>query len=190
MTFTLVKSDYWRCHINQFHTQNIWNWKLSQATFKDLENNVALSHQVSSPTDTSNFDVDDNDIRVSDAQPPSHNPAFAGLHLPFVGFTFTQGSNLSDLGGHQDTCSCICICICLTGTSWSDNDYFVFSSVSLSPPRFHPIVVFGGPECRSLSITRIVNLTFFRGNLYSWWTTSAILRSLKLRGSLRRENCR
>ena len=53
---------------------------------------------MSSPTDTSNFDVDDNDIRVSDAQPPSHNPAFAGLHLPFVGFTFTQGSNLSDLG--------------------------------------------------------------------------------------------
>ena len=142
---------------------------------------------MSSPTDTSNFDVDDNDIRVSDAQPPSHNPAFAGLHLPFVGFTFTQGSNLSDLGEHQDTC--ICICICLTGTSWSDNDYFVFSSVSLSPPRFHPIVVFGGPECRSLSITRIVNLTFFRGHLYSWCTTSAILRSLKLRGSLRRENC-
>ena len=142
---------------------------------------------MSSPTDTSNFDVDDNDIRVSDAQPPSHNPAFAGLHLPFVGFTFTQGSNLSDLGEHQDTC--ICICICLTGTSWSDNDYFVFSSVSLSPPRFHPIVVFGGPECRSLSITRIVNLTFFRGKLYSWCTTSAILRSLKLRGSLRRENC-
>merc|ERR1719319_1634529 len=54
--------------------------------------------EVSSPTDTSNFDVDDNDIRVSDAQPPSHNPAFAGFHLPFVGFTFTQGSNLSDLG--------------------------------------------------------------------------------------------
>ena len=55
---------------------------------------------MSSPTDTSNFDVDDNDIRVSDAQPPSHNPAFAGLHLPFVGFTFTQGSNLSDLGSY------------------------------------------------------------------------------------------
>ena len=54
--------------------------------------------EVSSPTDTSNFDVDDNDIRMSDAQPPSHNPAFSGLHLPFVGFTFTQGSNLSDLG--------------------------------------------------------------------------------------------
>ena len=53
--------------------------------------------EVDSPTDTSNFDVDDNDIRMSDAQPPSHNPAFSGLHLPFVGFTFTQGSNLSDL---------------------------------------------------------------------------------------------
>ena len=54
--------------------------------------------EVSSPTDTSNFDVDDNDIRMSDAQPPSHNPAFSGLHLPFVGFTFSQGSTLSDLG--------------------------------------------------------------------------------------------
>jgi serine/threonine-protein kinase MRCK len=57
--------------------------------------------EVSSPTDTSNFDVDDNDIRQSDAQPPATNPAFAGLHLPFVGFTFTQGSKLSDLGGYQ-----------------------------------------------------------------------------------------
>ena len=57
--------------------------------------------EVSSPTDTSNFDVDDNDIRVSDAQPPSHNSAFSGLHLPFVGFTFTQGSNLSDLGEQE-----------------------------------------------------------------------------------------
>ena len=55
--------------------------------------------EVSSPTDTSNFDVDDNDIRQSDAQPPAHNPAFSGLHLPFVGFSFTQGSRLSDLGG-------------------------------------------------------------------------------------------
>merc|ERR1739838_622980 len=53
--------------------------------------------EVSSPTDTSNFDVDDNDIRVSDAQPPAHNPAFSGLHLPFVGFSFTLDSRLSDL---------------------------------------------------------------------------------------------
>ena len=55
--------------------------------------------EVSSPTDTSNFDVDDNDVRQSDAQPPAHNPAFSGLHLPFVGFSFTKDSKLSDLGG-------------------------------------------------------------------------------------------
>nr|XP_049707646.1 serine/threonine-protein kinase Genghis Khan isoform X6 [Helicoverpa armigera] len=54
---------------------------------------------VSSPTDTSNFDVDDTDIRLSEAvPPPSASSAFSGLHLPFVGFTFTAGSRLSDLG--------------------------------------------------------------------------------------------
>jgi Protein kinase C terminal domain. len=47
--------------------------------------------EVSSPTDTSNFDVDDTDIRTSDAVPPTANSAFTALHLPFVGFTFTQG---------------------------------------------------------------------------------------------------
>ncbi|XP_025830500.1 serine/threonine-protein kinase Genghis Khan isoform X3 [Agrilus planipennis] len=54
--------------------------------------------EVSSPTDTSNFDVDDADIRISDALPPTANSAFTGLHLPFVGFTFTQGSCISDMG--------------------------------------------------------------------------------------------
>ncbi|KAM3968676.1 serine/threonine-protein kinase gek [Aphomia sociella] len=54
---------------------------------------------VSSPTDTSNFDVDDTDIRSSGAvPPPCASAAFAGLHLPFVGFTFTAGSRLCDLG--------------------------------------------------------------------------------------------
>ncbi|KAL1124457.1 hypothetical protein AAG570_001083, partial [Ranatra chinensis] len=53
--------------------------------------------EVSSPTDTSNFDVDDNDIRCSDAAPPTGNSAFSALHLPFVGFTFTQGSAVCDL---------------------------------------------------------------------------------------------
>ncbi|XP_026746252.1 serine/threonine-protein kinase Genghis Khan isoform X2 [Trichoplusia ni] len=54
---------------------------------------------VSSPTDTSNFDVDDTDIRLSEAvPPPSASAAFSGLHLPFVGFTFTAGSRLCDLG--------------------------------------------------------------------------------------------
>ncbi|KAG8039268.1 hypothetical protein G9C98_003575 [Cotesia typhae] len=54
--------------------------------------------EVSSPTDTSNFDVDDNDVRSSDAVPPSANSAFSALHLPFIGFSFTQGSCISDLG--------------------------------------------------------------------------------------------
>lgn len=54
---------------------------------------------VKSPTDTSNFDVDDTDVKLlSDAVPPTSNPAFSGHHLPFIGFTFTQHSNLSDLG--------------------------------------------------------------------------------------------
>ncbi len=54
--------------------------------------------EVSSPTDTSNFDVDDNDLRQCDTQPPQHNAAFSGLHLPFAGFSFTMDSQLSDLG--------------------------------------------------------------------------------------------
>ena len=58
--------------------------------------------EVSSPTDTSNFDVDDNDLRQCDTQPPQHNPAFSGLHLPFVGFSFTMNSRLSDLGKFVD----------------------------------------------------------------------------------------
>lgn len=56
--------------------------------------------EVSSPTDTSNFDVDDMDVRLSDALPPvPASPAFSALHLPFVGFSFTQGSRVSDLRG-------------------------------------------------------------------------------------------
>ncbi|KAJ8981693.1 hypothetical protein NQ317_003414 [Molorchus minor] len=47
--------------------------------------------EVSSPTDTSNFDVDDADIRMSDVMPPTANNAFTALHLPFIGFSFTQG---------------------------------------------------------------------------------------------------
>lgn len=55
--------------------------------------------EVSSPTDTSNFDVEDTDSKLfSDVVPPTTNPAFSAHHLPFVGFTFTQHSNLSDLG--------------------------------------------------------------------------------------------
>ncbi|KAK8751349.1 hypothetical protein OTU49_014334, partial [Cherax quadricarinatus] len=54
--------------------------------------------EVSSPTDTSNFDVDDSEARSQDACPPPANAAFSALHLPFVGFSFTQGSQISDKG--------------------------------------------------------------------------------------------
>ncbi|CAH1790920.1 unnamed protein product [Owenia fusiformis] len=54
--------------------------------------------EVSSATDTSNFDVDDTDFRPSDAVPPNSHSAFTGHHLPFVGFTFTKESLLSDMG--------------------------------------------------------------------------------------------
>ena len=66
-----------------------------------LDQTAPYIPEVSSPTDTSNFDVDDNDIRQSDAQPPAHNPAFGGLHLPFVGFSFTLNSRLSDLANRM-----------------------------------------------------------------------------------------
>lgn len=63
------------------------------------DGNAPYKPEVSSPTDTSNFDVDDTDVKLlSETVPPTSNPAFSGQHLPFVGFTFTQHSNLSDLG--------------------------------------------------------------------------------------------
>ncbi|XP_044767171.1 serine/threonine-protein kinase Genghis Khan isoform X2 [Coccinella septempunctata] len=66
------------------------------------DSNAPYIPEVSSPTDTSNFDVDDNDVRLSDAMPPTANNAFTGLHLPFVGFTFTQECCISDLGSLTD----------------------------------------------------------------------------------------
>lgn len=52
--------------------------------------------EVSSPTDTSNFDVDDDVLKNPELVPPATHTAFSGLHLPFVGFTFTTTSPLSD----------------------------------------------------------------------------------------------
>ncbi|XP_069772571.1 serine/threonine-protein kinase MRCK beta isoform X2 [Narcine bancroftii] len=52
--------------------------------------------EVSSPTDTSNFDVDDDILKNPELVPPATHTAFSGLHLPFVGFTFTTTSPLSD----------------------------------------------------------------------------------------------
>ncbi|KAJ8274801.1 hypothetical protein COCON_G00094260 [Conger conger] len=54
--------------------------------------------EVSSPTDTSNFDVDDDCLKNSEAMPPPSHTAFSGHHLPFLGFTYTSKCNLSDRG--------------------------------------------------------------------------------------------
>uniref|UniRef100_A0A3Q3FFM3 non-specific serine/threonine protein kinase n=1 Tax=Labrus bergylta TaxID=56723 RepID=A0A3Q3FFM3_9LABR len=56
---------------------------------------------VSSPTDTSNFDVDDdvlkNPVRnLTLLDPPVSHTGFTGQHLPFVGFTYTTNSCFSD----------------------------------------------------------------------------------------------
>uniref|UniRef100_A0A8C2SCS6 non-specific serine/threonine protein kinase n=1 Tax=Capra hircus TaxID=9925 RepID=A0A8C2SCS6_CAPHI len=53
---------------------------------------------VSSPSDTSNFDVDDDVNIVSEVLPPGSHAGFSGLHLPFIGFTFTTESCFSDRG--------------------------------------------------------------------------------------------
>lgn len=54
--------------------------------------------EVSSPTDTSNFDVDETDFKQPESGPPSGNAVFSGLHLPFVGFTYTLGRRLTSQG--------------------------------------------------------------------------------------------
>ncbi|XP_066279772.1 serine/threonine-protein kinase MRCK alpha-like isoform X11 [Branchiostoma lanceolatum] len=57
---------------------------------------------VSSPTDTSNFDVEDTDFKQYESVPPASHTAFTGHHLPFVGFTFTSNSKISDAVSFQD----------------------------------------------------------------------------------------
>ncbi|KAM9703346.1 LOW QUALITY PROTEIN: serine/threonine-protein kinase MRCK beta-like [Menidia menidia] len=51
---------------------------------------------VSSPTDTSNFDVDEDLLKNPDLGPPPSLSGFSGQQLPFVGFTFTTDSCFSD----------------------------------------------------------------------------------------------
>ncbi|XP_068088901.1 serine/threonine-protein kinase MRCK alpha isoform X3 [Hyperolius riggenbachi] len=52
--------------------------------------------EVSSPTDTSNFDVDDDCLKNCETMPPPSHTGFSGHHLPFVGFTYTSSCVLSD----------------------------------------------------------------------------------------------
>ncbi|XP_062037128.1 serine/threonine-protein kinase MRCK beta isoform X2 [Lepus europaeus] len=58
---------------------------------------------VSSPSDTSNFDVDDDVLRNTEILPPGSHTGFSGLHLPFIGFTFTTESCFSDRGCLKNT---------------------------------------------------------------------------------------
>ncbi|KAG8123347.1 hypothetical protein E2320_018701, partial [Naja naja] len=53
--------------------------------------------EVSSPTDTSNFDVDDDCLKNSETMPPPTHTAFSGHHLPFIGFTYTTGQRVMEL---------------------------------------------------------------------------------------------
>lgn len=56
---------------------------------------------VSSPTDTSNFDVDDDTLKNPELSVPGSLSSFSGQQLPFVGFTYTcpSGRSLSPKGG-------------------------------------------------------------------------------------------
>ncbi|XP_030073811.1 serine/threonine-protein kinase MRCK gamma isoform X2 [Microcaecilia unicolor] len=62
--------------------------------------------EVNSPTDTSNFDVDDESLKTYETLPPLSHGAFSGRQLPFVGFTFTSECALLERGsqlGHSST---------------------------------------------------------------------------------------
>uniref|UniRef100_A0A6I8QIL0 Serine/threonine-protein kinase MRCK alpha n=1 Tax=Xenopus tropicalis TaxID=8364 RepID=A0A6I8QIL0_XENTR len=58
--------------------------------------------EVSSPTDTSNFDVDDDCLKNCETMPPPTHTGFSGHHLPFVGFTYTSNCVLSDRSSLRD----------------------------------------------------------------------------------------
>ncbi|GIX85259.1 hypothetical protein CEXT_551051 [Caerostris extrusa] len=71
-----------------------WFLGVNWATIRETE--APYIPEVSSPSDTSNFDVDETDLKGSDSVPPSSNSVFSGLHLPFVGFTFSSKKDLVD----------------------------------------------------------------------------------------------
>ena len=57
--------------------------------------------EIISPTDTSNFPDEHDDPRIIAQTPVLGNASFSGKNLPFVGFTFTRNSKLSDTGMQQ-----------------------------------------------------------------------------------------
>ncbi|BFZ11843.1 hypothetical protein BsWGS_14882 [Bradybaena similaris] len=72
-----------------------WFSSIDWDNIRDME--PPYRPEVTSATDTSNFDVEDTDSRHTDTVPPTSHSAFKGHHLPFVGFTFTKDCKLSDL---------------------------------------------------------------------------------------------
>lgn len=78
-----------KCLILHFPQNHPWFAGVDWATLRD--STAPYIPEVSSPTDTSNFDVDDSETRSQDTCPPPANAAFSALHLPFIGFSFTQG---------------------------------------------------------------------------------------------------
>uniref|UniRef100_A0A8B9LT47 Serine/threonine-protein kinase MRCK alpha n=1 Tax=Astyanax mexicanus TaxID=7994 RepID=A0A8B9LT47_ASTMX len=68
--------------------------------------------EVSSPSDTSNFDVEDDCLKSSETMPPPSIAAFSGHHLPFVGFTYTSHI-LSDRGCLRESTAPVPMDVCV-----------------------------------------------------------------------------
>ncbi|XP_066525084.1 serine/threonine-protein kinase MRCK alpha isoform X1 [Hoplias malabaricus] len=69
--------------------------------------------EVSSPSDTSNFDVEDDCLKNSETMPPPSMSAFSGHHLPFIGFTFTSQCSLSDRGCLRESAAPVHMDVCV-----------------------------------------------------------------------------
>jgi len=74
---------------------HVWFSGIDWDNIRDMD--PPYKPEVTSATDTSNFDVEDMDFKHTDTVPPTSHSNFKGHHLPFVGFTFTKDCKLSDL---------------------------------------------------------------------------------------------
>ncbi|KAI8784639.1 serine/threonine-protein kinase MRCK alpha [Biomphalaria glabrata] len=75
---------------------HVWFTSIDWNNIRDMD--PPFKPEVTSATDTSNFDVEDMEFKHTDTVPPTSHATFKGHHLPFVGFTYTKESKLSDLG--------------------------------------------------------------------------------------------
>ncbi|CAL1542564.1 unnamed protein product [Lymnaea stagnalis] len=75
---------------------HLWFSSIDWDNIRDMD--PPFRPEVTSATDTSNFDVEDMEFKHTDTVPPTSHANFKGHHLPFVGFTYTKDSKLSDLG--------------------------------------------------------------------------------------------